>query len=57
MKPARTRDDPVYGDYPALYALGVAIPIPTVRRRTWPGWVLAGLVVVAIGVGYWAAIN
>ena len=52
MKPARLLDDALYGDYPALYALGVETPVQAPRRQR--GWVMAlgalGAVLVAAGV-------
>jgi hypothetical protein len=38
MKPARLLDDALYGDYPALYALGVETPVRIPRRQR--GWIL-----------------
>lgn len=55
MKPARLLDDPIYGDYPALYALGIVTQVKTVaRRRPWMP-ALAGVLgaVIAAAAAYY----
>ena len=36
MKPIRPREDPIYGDYPALYALGIETPVRLPRQQGRP---------------------
>lgn len=59
MKPARLLEDPIYGDYPALYALGIVTQVKTVtRRRPWLALSVASVTIVAIIAGaayYWLA--
>ena len=46
-------DEPVYGDYPALYALGIptAVNAPAVRRARGRGFAMLSLVgVLAFGL-------
>lgn len=46
----REQDDPVYGDYPALYALGIVTPVKpaSLRRARGRGFTLVVLLGVAV---------
>jgi hypothetical protein len=50
MKPAalldQRADDRIYGDYPALYALGIVVPVRLVRRKRPVVFIVAGLVFI-----------
>ena len=51
-------DEPVYGDYPALYALGIATPVKAAshRRARGRGFALLALIgMLAIGAAAAAA--
>jgi hypothetical protein len=61
MKPAfpLEQDDPVYGDYPALYALGIVAPVKAASLRRARGFTFIALLgvsaiaVVAVVAGWW----
>ena len=45
----RRSDEPIYGDVPALYALGIVTPVRVVAKRRIPLWpITAGALTVLL---------
>jgi hypothetical protein len=48
MKTIRTLDELIYGDYPALYALGIQTPVRAPRARVRKRVLVVGAVIAAL---------